>query len=101
VTAKIDPSAAEAVIVSRDVRLIDQYPYGFQQVWTKLKAAVPNLKQHRLQAFIRGHKIKDNPRYAAYSYPSKQAETKGPRPGTAVIYNEDFLRFALQELAAK
>jgi hypothetical protein len=101
VTARIDPSATGAVVVSRDVRPIDRYPYSFQQVWERLKAALPALRQPLLQTFIREQKVKENGAYATYNYRNKQDEARGPRRHTPVIYNDDFVRFAGEALARR
>ena len=101
VTAKIDPSASGAVIVPRDVRLIDKYPHSFNEVWRRLKVQLPQLKQPTLQAFMREHKVRQDPRYAAFNYRTKKDEARGPKANTPVIYNDEFLRFAEAILAKR
>lgn len=45
VTAAIDPTAKGAVVVEKRVRLVDQDPPSFTDLWRRVHAAVPNVKQ--------------------------------------------------------
>lgn len=85
----VDSSVKDAVIVRRDVNLIDQYPFTWTQIWHKLKTVNPGLKQNQLNDFIKNHKIKGNPKYSAYNFRNKQEEARGPGPSTSIIYNND------------
>lgn len=96
--AKVDPSAPDAVVVTRSVRPIDQYPYTYTEVYNRLRGADPTLKQQRLNALIADRNVKNDPRYACYNYRSKREEQGGPKKTTAVLYNEAFLNFARSEL---
>lgn len=94
----IDSSAKNAVIVRRDIKLIDLYPFTWTQIWHKLKAENPRLKQNQLNDFIKNHKIKGNPKYSAYNFRNKQEEARGPGPSTAVIYNSDAVSLITERL---
>ena len=99
IVAAIDPVATDGILVRRDVNLIDQYPFSWTQIWKRLKADMPSLKQTQLNNFIRQHKIKGNSKYSAYNYRNKQEEVRGPGPATSVIYNDDAVNFIADGLS--
>lgn len=92
--AKIDPASTSAVIVSREVNLIDKYPYTYTQVYRMLKSLHPSLTQSALNTLIADNRVKQNPKYARYNFRSKQDEKRGPGSTTPVLYNDVFLQFA-------
>jgi hypothetical protein len=96
--ASLNTEGAGTPIVSREVNILDQYPYTYTQVWNRVKAELPHVKQNQFTALIRDKKIKGDPKYSRYNYRSKMAEGRGPSAATAVVYNEGFARFVLEEL---
>jgi hypothetical protein len=97
--ASVKAEGEKTVIMQRPVKLLDQYPYTYTQVWKRIKVEIPRLMQHQLNALIKEKNIKGDPKYSTYSFRSKLEETRGASAGTPVIYNEDFARFALLELS--
>jgi hypothetical protein len=97
ITARVDPMATETVVLS-PMRPIDRYPLLYLDVWKRVKAQLPNVKQHQLNTFIREQRIKGNPNYAMYHYRHKAEEKRGPQPTTAILYNEDCVRFCVDSL---
>jgi len=97
--AKVDPTAANAVVVQKEINLIDKYPYTWSELLQKLKAANPLITQFDLNGLIAAHAVKGDPKYSRYNYRSKRDEAKGPKSTTAVLYNDAFLTFAKTELA--
>jgi hypothetical protein len=101
-TAKIDPTASDAaIIVRRDVNVIDQYPFTYSQVLKRVKAEVSVSSPADLNNIIRDFGIKDDPTYARYNFKSKLDEQRGATKLTPVVYNESFIRFAVEELRKK
>jgi hypothetical protein len=96
--AKIDNQAVSGTLITRQVNLIDSYPFTYAEVFQKLRELNPDLKQQIFNDFLRDRKIKENPKYARYNYRSKLQESNGPRRGTPVVYNQDFIQFAKTEL---
>ena len=97
--AKIDQDvSSSAIIVSREVNLIDKYPYTYTQIYRALKATDPTVNQHDLNRLIATRGIKQDPKYARYNYRSKEDERRGKKSATPVLYNEAFLALAKAEL---
>ena len=97
-TAAVDPNAREAFIVERRVRLVDQYPFTFLELWEKVKNARPGVKQKQVHDALKECTMKGNPRYSSYNYRNKKEEKRGPGPATPVIYNQEAVDFLLQVL---
>ena len=96
--ASVEGDGETTVILSRPINPRDQYPYTYTQVWQRVKAEHPHIKQHQFTSLIRDKQIKGDRKYSYYNYRSKLEEIKGPSRGTPVIYNEEFARLALAEL---
>ncbi len=97
-TVAVHAAGPERVLVDRIVNPRDKYPYTYREVFDRVRKELPGIKQAHFDAFIRDRKIKGDPRYSDYNFRSKLEEKRGPSKGTAVIYNEDFVRLAIQEL---
>lgn len=97
VTAAVDPLAKGAVVVERRVRVVDQYPYSFKELWDRVKAIAPFVGQTMLLHVLREAKMRGDPKYSAYNWRNKAQEKRGPRPEVPVIYNEDAVRFIAEE----
>jgi len=97
-TAKIDPAAAGAVIVRRDLDPLDVYPYSWRELLEHIKKELPGGKPQHLTAFIKTHAIKGKKDYSRYHFRNRLEEKRGPSKATTVLYNEDCLRFAVQEI---
>ncbi len=79
--------------------MTDRYPYTYTEAWNRVKAALPSAKMTDFNKFIARHKIKTDPNYATYHYPSQKSEQKDPTRTTAVLYNENFVKFCISSLA--
>lgn len=97
-TVAVKGEGDERLIVNRVVDPTDQYPYTYKEVFDRVRQEAPGTKQRAFDALIKGRKIKGDRHYSRYNYRSKLEEKKGPSKGTAVIYNEDFVRLAVAEL---
>ncbi len=96
-TAKVDPAASDTVVLV-PTRAIDHYPYTYIEAFRRVKEHLPNLKQREFTAFITANKIKGYAKYSAFNFPNKSQERRGPTKNTAVIYNDDFVRFCIESL---
>ena len=94
---KIDQTATATFVTAR-ATLIDQYQLTYKEALKKILAQLPGTKPHEVNAFIVEQKIKGDTRYSAYHYPNKSAMMKGPTKATAVIYNDNFIRFCVESL---
>jgi hypothetical protein len=99
VTAKIDPSAAGAVIVRRDLDPLQSHPYSWRELLELIKKEVPNAKPRHLTTFLKSNSIKGNKAYSRYHFRNRLEEKRGPSKSTIVLYNDDCLRFAVQEIS--
>lgn len=97
VTAAVDPLAKGAVVVERRVRVVDQYPYSFTELWDRVKTALPMIRQSLLHQVLKDWKVKGDPKYSAYNWRNKAQEAKGSKAGVPIIYNEDAVTMATQE----
>ena len=97
--AKFDPEKSDAaIIVSQKINLIDQYPYSWTAAFEKIKSAIPMIKNYQLNDLIKMNSIKGNKRYSVYNFRTKEEERRGPSNTTAVLYNDDFVAFAIKSL---
>jgi hypothetical protein len=99
--ASVKGEGERTIVSERHVNLIDKYPYRFSDLWSKVKAELPGVRQNKLLDVIRESAIKSNPKYARHNYRSKADEKQGPTKATPVIYNEDALRFVIEQLRAQ
>lgn len=88
-TASIETSNPDAVIVQRAINPLDQYPYSAKQVASQVKLRVLSATSNDVWKAIKALKIKGDRQYSKYSYPTKAAESAGPSKSTGVIYNHD------------
>ncbi len=84
-------------------RKLDQYPLSYTQLVAKVRAEVRGAKPLQINAVIKGHNIKRNPAFADYSFRTKSQEEEYSRTGklpagATSIYNEDAVRFVVQQL---
>lgn len=86
------------IIVRRDVNILDQYPFTYTQIWERIRDELPQVRRFDFNEFIRINKIKGNKKFSRYNYRSKLEEKRGSSKNTAVVYNAEFLNFALTEL---
>ncbi|WP_084181408.1 DUF3644 domain-containing protein [Polaromonas glacialis] len=97
-TTKVDPTNKEAIIINQKVNLIDQYLYSWTDVLDKLKKEINHINHNHLNQFIKDQDIKNNKKYSAYNFRNKEDERRGPSKATSVLYNDEFIAFALQSL---
>lgn len=96
-------SDTSAIIVERLQRLTDLYPLSYHQVLDKVKKAKPNVKQNQIDKVIRENKLKDNNKYCGYNFRTKLQEdnyqkTSQLPKGITCIYNEDAIRFIIEQI---
>ncbi len=101
VIASIGQEGATHTIVQKTVNKLDQYPHSWKQIREKLKKQLPGFKSSDLSKLITGQNIKKRTEFSAFSYRTKEEEVRGPSKTTASLYNDDFFRFALDELRSK
>jgi len=87
-----------SAVISREVSLIDKYPFTYTQVLQRLKDIDQSIKPNQLNHLITTKKIKQDAKYARYNYRSKSDEKRGPKTTTAVLYNHSFFQLASAEL---
>lgn len=103
VTTIDNESQTSAIIVERLQRLTDIYPLSYYQVIEKVRKSCSNVKQYQIDRVIRENKMKDNVKYCGYNFRTKLQEENyvktGQMPkGITCIYNEDALRFIIEQL---
>ncbi len=103
-TAAIDQTAKDAVIVHRVVNLVDKYPLSYTELCAKVKKELSSAKQNAINRLIREHDIKKNPSMSHYVYKSKTQEEEYKKTGilpkgTPSIYNEDAVRYIVATLS--
>lgn len=99
--AKVDPEkSGAAIIVNQKINLIDQYPYSWTAAFEKIKSVLPGLKNYHLNDLIKNNSIKGSRKYSVYNFRTKEEERRGPSNTTAVLYNDDFVAFAIKSLQA-
>jgi hypothetical protein len=96
--AKVDPSSTGAVVVQKEVNLIDKYPYTWREVLQKIKTADAEVTQHDLNTLITSKSVKGDPKYSRYNFRSKRDQQQGIKPTTAVLYNDAFVTLAITSL---
>jgi hypothetical protein len=102
-TIAVDPKAGpEATTVFRVQALIDRFPLAYGDLLAKVKAAVPDVKQHQIDAILKA-KVKGNEKLSAYNFRYKAQDKRyretGQVPkGMTVIYNLDAVATVVAEL---
>lgn len=100
-TASVTGDGSGTPVVHRPVRPIDQYPLTFGELWSKVKLEVPDAKRGQVFGIMKDHKMKGDARYTCFNFRSKSEERRGPGKATAVLYNDDAVRFIVQTLGRK
>lgn len=100
----VDPNAnPDTAIFIQTQRIIDKYPVSYTELWKRVKAANPNIKQNQVVKFIKDHKMKSNTAFCASNYLSKRQEERhkaagSPENGIMYLYNEDAVRYVIENL---
>jgi hypothetical protein len=103
----VDPSTnPDTAIFIQTQRPIDKYPITFTELWKRVHAEHPSIKQTQVFDFIKMHKMKTNSAFCTPSYLSKQHEQRhkaagSPESGTVYLYNEDAVRFVVENIQPK
>lgn len=102
-TVKVDPTATEPTVIVQEKRKLDQYPYSYKELVSKVRERVPTVKQSQIDAIIRQDGLKRRSTYAAYSFLKKADEnryltTGEVKKGTPSIYNHDAIEYIAQKL---
>lgn len=105
ISAAIDPTAKDAVIVQRLVNPIHKYPLTYIELCKKVKGALPHIKLDAINNIIRDHNIKSNLAMSHYVFRSQTQEEKYKKTGTVPvgvpsIYNEDAVRYIVAALSS-
>jgi hypothetical protein len=98
ITAKLDSAAIGAVIVRRDLDPLQSYPNSWRELLDEIKKQLPDAKPHHLTEFLTKNRIKGDKAYSRYNFRNRAEEARGPSKSTIVLYNEDCVRFAVQEI---
>ncbi len=101
ITAAVDPSAKGAIIVEKRIRPVDAYTHSFTELWTKVKAAIPDVQQGMVFAVLKECSIKGDARYSAFNWRNKTQAAKGNTAGVPIIYNHDAVNFVIAECARR
>lgn len=93
---------AQTTIVQKS-NLIDRYPLSYQSLLQKIKLEISDFKPQLLNDKIKQHKIKENLKYSAYNFRTKEQEEKYMKNGilpknTPSIYNFDCYKLLVEEL---
>ncbi len=100
-TAAVDPAAKAAVIVEKRVRPVDAYPRSFTELWSMVKAAVPDVQQSLVFQVFKDCGIKSDPKYSTYNWRNKTQEARGATKGVPIIYNDDAVNLVIAECARR
>lgn len=105
-TVKIDQGDEKATIaIALPKSKLDQYPLSYKELCDRVKSRVPAVKPAMINDVIKRYKLKENPKWAAYSFRTKAQEevfrSSGVAPkGTTSIYNEDAVRFIAEKVSS-
>ena len=104
VTVRIDPTDPNArLALTINKSKLDQYPLSYRELVAKVQKAKPQVRNTHIDKIIKDHKIKDNKKFAEYSFRTKQQderyrESKVIPLGTSSIYNESAVMFIINEI---
>jgi Protein of unknown function (DUF3644) len=104
IVAAVDPTNPPgAIVVERLQRLTDKYPLSYTQVWQRVRAAKPHVKQGQMNQVMKEIGIRGNPSYSSYNFMSKMHRDRYEKDGilpkaVACIYNEDAVRAVIERL---
>ena len=81
-------------IIIQKSNLIDRYPLSYSKLYRMLKNEIPDLNRRELNSIIKKVNLKDNSKYSAYNFRTKEKEDKYRSQGilskaTPSIYNQD------------
>lgn len=95
-------SSGQIVTVKRE-DLIKLYPFSWREVVAKVKKKLPTANSDHVTKVIKAEGIKENTKYAAYNFRSKQhadeyEASRKVRSGTPCIYNQAAIDFIVDKL---
>lgn len=102
--------STNSVEVARVVKkhLIDEYPHSYKKVEAIIRKRIPDINVNSIPKIIKENNIKDDPRYSAYNYRTKDQENdykingKDPtKGGVPSIYNDAAVEFLTKILTQK
>lgn len=105
-TVKIDQDDKQATIaIALQKSKLDQYPFSYKELCDRVKSRLPSVRPSKINEVIKTYQVKENPKYAAYSFRTKAQEeafqSTGIVPkGTTSIYNDDAVRFVVEKAAS-
>lgn len=96
-----DPNAKLAIALPKSK--LDQYPLSFNQLVERVQGQRPAISRNDICEIIKNLGIKNDTRYAAYSFRTKQHEeqykaTGKVQKGTTSIYREDAVRLIVENI---
>lgn len=99
----VNPESPDAITIVKTQKLTDKYPLANDELWQKVRSALPQLKQNDFYRFVREYKIKDNKQFSDYNFRYRKHEeeyinTGKVAAGTPSIFNEDCARFIISEI---
>ncbi|PHS40412.1 MAG: hypothetical protein COB07_04775 [Sulfurovum sp.] len=91
------------IIRIKKQNITEQYPLTFLEMRTKIKIKLPNINQHHISGVVSSNDLKNDTKYSAYNFRSKQHEDKYKETGiipssTPSLYNEEAMNFIIKEL---
>ncbi|MBV6426183.1 MAG: hypothetical protein KIPDCIKN_00694 [Haliscomenobacter sp.] len=99
----VNPDSPDAITIVKTQKLTDRYPLSNDELWQKVRSALPQLKQNDFYRFVREFKIKDNKQFSDYNFRYRRLEedyinTGKVATGTPSLFNEDCVRFIISEI---
>jgi hypothetical protein len=105
VTVIDSESSPETAVYVKTQNLHERYPLSYKRLEKRVKKLRANAKPFDIQRVIKQHNLKKNKRYADYVFTNKEHEERyklSGEAGTATsIYNEDAVRFIVENLDSK
>ena len=88
------------IVVTKEIELIEQYPYSWKELWAAFHAKLPTIKQSKFNNAIKTLSLKSNKEFSAYNFSNKKhrehyGETGQLKGSPLSIYNEAALQCLL------
>lgn len=103
--ASIDPNAKDVITVIKTQKLTDRYTLSYDELFRKVRQQLTFIKQNDFNRLIRERQIKEDERFSAYNFRYQWHEEQYKKSGkvasgTPSLYNEDCVRYLVEELPA-
>ncbi len=99
----VQPVDQVEIIKIKKQKITEQYPLSYKEMVEKIKSAIPDVNQSHVNEIISNNELKQDIKYSAYNFRTKQHEEKykesGEIPnGTPSLYNENAVQLIIKEL---